>query len=488
MQKKHLCHFGCILLLGLGSAESTKGQDITKPFPLSLNQAVERALANNLNLKLQSEEIHTAEGATEIAKGKFDTLLTASLSGENTEVSVFTEGYDGNQENELVRGGLQKQLTTGTQLELGWKNSRFDYVDSGLFADPVYNSTISLGFSQPLTRGLGTDIQTAAIEAAQKNLASSSFAVDSLAADLAAQVKGAYWDLVYAWQDIEVKRLSLTLANKLLEETDAKIKAGRLADVDIYQPQSEVARREEFLIAAERAIGVAEDELKLLLNSEEWLVSFAPIDQPITEPHTLNQQTILDNALKNRPDLKAADLSVEAGRLQQDIAENNTQPELTVVGGVGHGGSETQYGNALNAAVDDPENSWQIGLNFSMPLDNSLARGALMQAKASYNSAKIKAELLRLEVRKSVRTTVRDVELAIKAMEATKKTSLASSKRLEAEQAKFAAGRATTLDVLIAQDAYSQALSLENQTRVTYAKALAEIDRIQGKITMAADY
>ena len=76
--------------------------------------------------------------------------------------------------------------------------------------------------------------------------------------------------------------------------------------------------------------------------------------------------------------------------------------------------------------------------------------------------------------------------LAIKALDATRKTTLASKKSLEAEQAKFAAGRSTTLDVLIAQEEYSRALSQQNLTNANYAGTLAELDRIQGLITFSS--
>ena len=91
---------------------------------------------------------------------------------------------------------------------------------------------------------------------------------------------------------------------------------------------------------------------------------------------------------------------------------------------------------------------------------------------------------MRQQIRRKVRTTVRDVELAIKAMEATKKTAYATMKGLEAEEIKFQAGRATTLDVLVAQASYSNALSAENRTKIIYAQSLAELDRIQGIITL----
>ena len=122
-----------------------------------------------------------------------------------------------------------------------------------------------------------------------------------------------------------------------------------------------------------------------------------------------------------------------------------------------------------------------------MPLQNSGAKGLYRQAGAVHNKAKNSAQLLRLQVQQSVRTTVRDVQLAQKAMEATKKTTLATRKRLEAEQAKFDVGRATTFDILTAQDAYSQTLSQEKQSQVGYALALAELDRIQGQVGAGID-
>jgi len=121
-----------------------------------------------------------------------------------------------------------------------------------------------------------------------------------------------------------------------------------------------------------------------------------------------------------------------------------------------------------------------------MPLQNSTAKGNVQIARALHNKARTNAQLLRQRIKKTVRTTVRDVELAIKAVEATRKTSLATLKRLEAEQIKFDSGRSTTLDVLIAQDAYSQALSQENLTNVVYANTLSELDRIQGLITLTS--
>ncbi len=451
---------------------------------LTLSEAVREALANNLGLQLRMDDVASAEGARQEAEGEFDIIATAEGGARQTEYArLIPESVE---KDKLAdwSAGVQKKYTTGTEVSVNWNNSRYSSEPSSPFLDPAYSSGLSLGVRQPLLQGLGVDRQTAAIRASEKNIEAASQLVGSEAANLAASVKSAYWNLVFAWQDKSVKELSLALALKLLEETEEKIRAGRLAEVEIYQPRSEVARREEALILADRTIGLYEDELKLLLNSKDWFTAFVPADLPPTEPISPDPQTIAARALANRPDLKAAELAIEAARIEEEVARDNIRPVLDLVGLVGQGGTDEAYGDTLRDAVDEPETEWQAGLAFSVPLENNAAKGRFRQASAAHSRAVNQAQQLRLEVQKSVRTTVRDVQLAIKAMEATRKTSIATQKRLEAEQAKFEVGRATTFDVLTAQDAYSQALSQEKQSQVAYALALAELARIQGLVDL----
>ncbi len=480
------CIISLLLLPGFPStvmAGNEPGTGVT----LTLAEAVQLALANNIGLQLQQDDVNSAEGAKEAAEGEFDIIAKGEGGAESLEKTPLIPGDSEEERTAQWAVGLQKKYTTGTEVSVNWKNSRFAGTPVTTLIDPVYNSGLSLGVRQPLLQGFGTDRQTASMRASEKNLAAATFLVSAEAANLAAKVKGAYWNLVYAWQDKSVKELSLKLAVKLLDETEEKIRAGKLASVDIYQPQSEIARREESLISADRAIGLHEDELKLLLNSRDWQVPFIPTDRPPTAQMVPEFQVIEENALLHRPDLKAAELAIDAAKIQEEVALDNTRPSLALVGLVGQGGTDKAYDDSMSDAVDDPKTQWQAGLAFSMPLQNSGAKGLYRQAGSAHNKAKNSAQLLRLQVQQSVRTTVRDVQLALKAMEATKKTTLATGKRLEAEQAKFAVGRATTFDVLTAQDAYSQTLSQEKQIEVVYALALAELDRIQGQVGLGVE-
>ncbi|MBW1634950.1 MAG: TolC family protein [Deltaproteobacteria bacterium] len=453
---------------------------------ISLKAAVEQALANNLSLKLQQQNVQITKGRAYAAQGRFDARFTAEAGGQSEELTPLILGGAKKENSAGWNISTEKLFTTGTAVSLGWNNNSYDSDSPWTLFNPSYRSGLLLGISQPLLQGFGKKVQTAEIRAAEKQFQATAHQVDSEAANLAALVKRAYWNFVFTWEDIKVQELSLTLARKLLEETREKINVGKMAPVEIYQPQSEVAKREERLIFAERAIGVAEDELKLLLNSEDWLSSYRPVDKPPTEPISLDLPSILENSLQNRPDIKAADLTADAAKILEESAADRLRPNLALTGGIGLSGTDAEYGNSVNNSLSNPDNLWQMGVTFSMPLENSAAKGNLQTARARYSKSRINARLLRQQIKKTVRTAIRDVELAIKAVEATRKTSLATRKRLEAEQIKFESGRSTTLDVLIAQDAYSKALSQENLTNIAYANSLAELDRIQGLITLTS--
>ena len=451
---------------------------------LRIANAIETALLQNLGLRLSREDVMQAEGEALSAEGTFDYQLSADIGATGTDQDPMTSTDSTSESSASWNLGVQKLFTPGTEVSLSWENGNFDTdVDYYSFT-PIYSSELTLGISQPLLKGFGTDVQLADLNSARTQLEASSYLVDSDAADLAARVKQAYWELVYAHQNLKVLHVSLELAEKLRAETETRINAGKLAAIDLYQPESEIAQREQDLIAGEQAIGVAEDNLKLLMNSEDWLIPLNPVDEPGTDPVEPVISEVYAEALKNRPDLQAASLQIKSLEYQLKKSDNNRKPSLDLLGSLGVGSREEDYSTALGDSFSDSETQWQIGLSFSRPLDNSLAEGRYRQTLASHRKSQTNLEQLKQEIRRSVRSTVRDVELTIKAIEATRKTSIATGKRLEAEQIKFDAGRSTTLDVLIAQQDYARALSAEHRSKILYVQALSELDRIQGKISI----
>jgi len=451
---------------------------------LTVNEAVSLALENNLNLKLQKNEVAIGQSVKLIEEGAFDSLFEAGVSSQEQRMTSLLSGGEENEKSTLWNAAIKKKLATGTELGILWENELVETDSTIVALDELYNSAFSFSITQPLLRGNSKAIQTAGIRAAEKNTQAAMYQVDEQAANLAAQVKNAYWDLVLARQDIEVKKLSLKLARNLRDETSKKIKSGVLAAVEIFQPDSEIARREEFLITAERDIANAEDNLKLLINSREWQVVLIPGDLPEIKEERPDLEAVLANVLTNRPDIRASDLLVESAEIRKSKAADDLKPSLAVNGTAGMRGDGDNYSDSVDDSFSDPQFSWQVGLTFQIPLGNRTSKGSLARARAELMSARHRAELLRQEVTRNAREAVRNVNLALKTIEATRKTSLASQKRLEAEQAKFEVGLATANDVLEFQDSYAQALISEKRALIDLAKARAELDRAQGIVRL----
>ena len=344
------------LMIFLGGESTTFCSETA--IKLTIDKAVSMALEENLNLRLQKSEVEIGQGIELMEKGVFDPRVEAGIFGaEQRMTSQMVVGAE-KEKNALWAAAVRKKLTSGTEIALSWENGRTDTDSALAVINPSYSSAVGLSISQPLMRGNSKEIQTAGVRATEKFTQAATFMVANQAANLAAQVKKAYWELVYARQDIEVKKLSLKLAMNLRGETSRKIENGVLAKVEIYQPGSEIARREEFLIAAERYIANTEDDLKLLINSRKWNISTIPVDTPEIPSQNPDLQAVLKNALSNRSDIMAGDLQVDAARIMVSKAEDDLKPYLALEGSAEMQGIGDNYGESLDDNFTDADFSW----------------------------------------------------------------------------------------------------------------------------------
>ena len=80
-------------------------------------------------------------------------------------------------------------------------------------------------------------------------------------------MRNAYWDLVFARSAVDVARRALALADRLVEDNQARVEVGTLAPLDIVQAQAEAATRRQTLAAAEATASTADLALKRFLVS-----------------------------------------------------------------------------------------------------------------------------------------------------------------------------------------------------------------------------
>lgn len=484
-------------------------RDTQAPQPVTLQQALALALANNTDLRIQRLGPLGARASVRSAQSIFDPTVSADVSfdrsvqpaGSALAGALTTQGHNLN-----AGGGLRKTLLTGGQLSFSWRNNRF--VSNSSFAGlvPQYTTTFSASLNQPLLRDFGWRFSTLLVRVARTGETASIYQYEAVVASIVQQVETAYWVLVQAKETVAVQEQGLALANEVLRQNEGKFKVGALPQSAVLEAKSEVARRQANLIQAQNALVLSRDNLRAIINfrpeGSDALLMVEPADRPTVETREFDLDRSLATALENRPELAAATLDVEGKGMMLKVAENQLLPRVNLTGSIGTNGlggtavplqdfrtGQTilspfggSYGTTLDRSVDGRYYSYSAGVTFEIPLGNA-------QARADYAAAQIDAETARHNLAKQqesvtleVKTAVTNLLSDLKSIEATRIARSLAEDNVRDQKARYDVGLATTKDLLDFQDRLTQAMAAEVQALTTYNTHLTELRRVEGTL------
>ena len=484
--------------VGTAPGQQTRGARLGAPeMRLSLQDAITTALAHNINLEVSRLSLASAQQGLLGSTGIFDPVVKSDLGASYYEEQSTNQLVGA---NVAVQRGRQFDLSlgalvaTGGSYSVAWTNTRSKTNSSFYFLNPAYSSGLTLSLAQPLLKGFGTDVTRAGIEVARRSRDISRVQFQEIVINTAQAVENAYWNLVYAIDNLKAKQHSHMLAQDLLEQTRARVRIGTAAPIDVVQPEAAVAAREVDIIVAENAVGNAGDALKGLLgfeNPQDWTSTIIPTDalEGVAEHPDLDAS--IAEAIEKRPELRQRQLELEIGQVNLVAARSAARPQLDLslnYGYSGVGGDSTIYdpqtgqvisyipggwSNALRQLRDRDYNQWSAMINFSYPLGNHQAKALVAQDRFAVASARQNIALQRQAVIEDVRNAVRGLDASGKAITAAVKSRELAERNLDAEQKKLAAGISTNFQVVKIQDDLATAQAAELQSRVLYRQAMA---------------
>ncbi len=463
--------------------------------PLSLDEAVAIAVANNQDLNVSVYAAEASRYFLFASKGIFDPLAEAQIFRAHNEQPAATQlaGAAFTKTDTSDASARVTQLApTGGTFSLGFTAGRAETNSLFFFVNPSYSTGLTLSFSQPLLRNFGRDTTTWLIRSS-RNTRDASYQVFVRSVQTAVNlVEQAYWDLVYALRNLEVKREALSLARDLNRITRIKIDVGSLAPIDIVQTEVGIATAEQQIIIAEGLIGDAQDRLKRLLNfdASRWTTPIVPTDEVRAEQPTVSVEDGIRTALDRRPEVVAAGYNVDSDRIRYEYWGNQTLPALDLVGSYGYSGlggtttirdfggnviSQTpgDFGDAFQQILDREFKNWSVGLRFSYPILNRRTRGQRGAALFNWEASKAALNSLEQNVLVEVRAAARDIDTARRSTAAAQKSRELAERNLDAERKKYENGMTTSFQVLQIQNDLSAARTIELQSLAVYRKALS---------------
>lgn len=208
------------------------------------------------------------------------------------------------------------------------------------------------------------------------------------------QIVELYINIMYTREALKVNKELLVQDSVLYERGKALLSQGQIAKYELLELQATVANGRYDIVNTSTMIDQYLLQLKKLLSltSEE---DFDIADITITDAQTLapipSAETVYQNALNSRPEIKNADLNINQSELNYKIAKAGYLPTISLSAGIGDNhssGSNKDWFEQMKRNLNS-----SVGLTVSVPiLDGRRNRTNTNKAKIEQTIAKLDKE------------------------------------------------------------------------------------------------
>ncbi len=302
----------------------------------------------------------------------------------------------------------------------------------------------------------------------------------TVVADVALEVRVAFYDVLLAAQQIVVNEASLDLLNKELEDTKRRFAAGTVPNFNVLRAEVERDNAKPRLIRARNAYRIAKSTLVNLLGyhvpSDVWEDIPLQLNGSLeTEKFTIEMPAALAHARERRPELAA--LRKTEDLRKEGVANAKAGYLPSVQAYTGYGSHNSSFSSDLSRDIS----GWQVGVQVGWDLfDGELTRGKVSQARALQEKAQIETDDTTRRIELEVRTAFSSLIEAWEVLESQEKVQEQAKEALRLAQARADAGTGTQLDVLGAQTALTEARTTKILAQRDYAVARARLERAIG--------
>jgi outer membrane protein TolC len=298
-------------------------------------------------------------------------------------------------------------------------------------------------------------------------------------------VEHAYYELIYAKENVKVQETALAFAERLYKDNLAKVKAGALIPRDEKFAESEVAMRKADILEAMHLVKLQESILKNLMvdDLENWKdVRIVPAAPLIAIPQKFDIQESWQLGLSQRPDIMQLKTSVQISDLDIRYYKNQKLPDLSLVGRYGQSaistGAENMFADSWSPRYPD----YMYGVEVVFPWSNREVKAKLRQSKEMREQAELMVKKLEQEVMVQIQDAVSFAKTSYDRIEATRQARIAAEIAVAVEEKKYQNGASTAYLVLEYQNNLVLARLAEIRALVDYNKALTSLAFGEGTI------
>jgi outer membrane protein len=279
-----------------------------------------------------------------------------------------------------------------------------------------------------------------------------------------------YIDLLRAQQQLLLTDEQVRLAQAQLDLIDARIAVGDAAAADRFPVLRELRRAQERQLSARNNVNVGSTNLR---NSMGLPAGPAPVVTELPQPtfEIPKVQESLTQAEQNRPDLQQNIAAVEVSRAAVSLTRVARRPLFV-----------TTAGANLTPKEELSRADWNFALGVSMPIwDAGLTRAREREAEANLDSDRARLDQSRKDIAAEVQAAHLNLQSARERVDASEATVEAARVALDAANARYQQGLATTIDLTDAQVGFITARNDAINALYDYYLAEAQLERAIGR-------
>lgn len=402
-------------------------------------------------------------------------FLAAPVSAENLREAIAT-AYATNPQLGAARA---RQEALAESLEQARALGRPTVsADAGAGYDRLgYGRAGSASVSAALPIWTGGRVRSA-IRAANADVAAGAEAVRDTEAAILEGVVGAYADLLYNQQAVEVARVGIERLDDQVAEARARFRLGQATRTDVAQLESQRATVVANLADAEGALAIAGAAYRAAVGQDAGILS-AEIAPPAVLP--TDRDDARNAAQAGNPALLQQRHVVDASMARIDQARADRAPSLDFTGTYGRGGRIAYDG------VRGYEAAALAGVAFRLPLlTGGLVPSHIRQAEAINRAGRFQADAALREAVRSADAAWASLVAAQTRLQANIEGLAAADLALKGVRAEYGFGLRTTIDILVADQSYRGAQLAVAAARADMLVAQAALLRATGRLSPLA--
>src|SRR6266403_70481 len=505
---------------------------------LSMQEAVELALENSMDIVVQRYNPWFADvNILKASAGGFGGATPGAFFAGSTANNPLTSGT-GTGLLSLTRLTLHtttfntqyvQGFQTGTSFFTAWDNTRSSSTSAANLFNPSVQSSLFVGFQQQLLNGFGRSVNTRNIRIAKNNRKIADWAFTQQAITTVTNTITAYWELVFARENVKVQQQAVTVAQKLYNDNKKQLEIGTMAPLDVTRSESELATDRQNLVVAQTVQLQDEQILKNAITKNPLApnivnVEIIPTELP-SRPEAIEApsfQQAASEAFAKRPDVQEMAINLLNGAIDLSATRNALLPTATLTaqyGSVGLAGNQSTFtsatiagapivdatgapipgefvpaaqvtptgtvkggfGDAMSSVFHNNFPDYNVQLSVQIPIRNRSAQADNQRAILTQRQLEAQMQQLKNSALLDVRNTFIALEQNRARVEAASKARELQQQTFDAEQKKYQLGASTVYLVIQTQRDLISAQSTELRALTDLVEAKANYERALGR-------